>query len=56
MAQTNFASHSKALNVRLLSAESNIDFFAYFYQDMVNNKRCSWEKCKRDSKIPEKVV
>ena len=34
----------------------NIDFFAYFYQDMVNNNRCSWEKCKRDSKIPEKVV
>ena len=39
---------------RVLS--QNILFFAYFYRDMVNNKRCSWEECERDSTVPEKVV
>ena len=39
---------------RVLS--QNIVCFAYFYRDMVNNKRCSWEECERDIRIPEKVV
>ena len=39
---------------RMLS--QTIVFFAYFYRDMVNNKRCSWEECERDSRIPERVV
>ena len=39
---------------RVLS--QNIVFFAYFYRDMVKNKRCSWEECERDSRIPEKVA
>ena len=31
-------------------------FFAYFYRENGKSKRCSWEECKRDSRIPEKVV
>ena len=55
MTQTNFASHSKALYTRLPSVESkHCFFFAYFYRDMGINKRCSWEDCERDSRIPEK--
>ena len=56
MTKTVFAFHSKALYVRLLSVKSKQCFFVYFYQEMVNSKLCSWEECKRDSRIPEKVV
>ena len=47
MAQTVFASHSKALYAHLLSAESKQFFFVYFYQEMVNSESCSWEERKR---------
>ena len=56
MSQTNFASHLKALYARLPSIESKHCFFGYFYRDMVNKKRCGWEECERDSRIPERVV
>ena len=56
MRATVFASHSKALYARLPSVESKQCFCVYFYQEMVNSKLCSWEECKRDSRIPEKVV
>ena len=48
MAQTVFASHSKALYACLPSVESKQCFFVYFYQEMVNSKCCSWEECKRE--------
>ena len=47
----NFASHSRALYSLLPSVEPNIDFFTHFYPNMVNNKRCCWEECKRDPRI-----
>ena len=52
MTQTNFTFHSKDLYAPLQS----VVFFAYFYWEMVNSKHCSWEECKRDSRMPEKVV
>ena len=39
---------------RVLS-QNNV-LFAYFYREMDNSKRCGWEECKRDSRIPKKVV
>ena len=59
MTKTVFASHSKALYAHLPSVESKQCFFVFFfsfYQEMVNSKLCSWEECKKDSRIPEKVV
>ena len=48
----NFAFYSKALFARLPSVESKhcVCFYAYFYLDMINDKRCSWEECERDSR------
>ena len=48
IAQTVFASHSKALYAHLLSVDSKQCFFVYFYQEMVNSKSCSWEERKRE--------
>ena len=48
MAQTVFASHSKALYAHLMSVESKQFFFVYFYQEMVNSESCSCEECKRE--------
>ena len=48
---------TRRLHMRVYRVLSqNIAFFAYFYRDMANNKRCSREECERDSRIPEKVV